>query len=98
MEFSKLVELMETKGAKNLKMLSSTKGVMVKYKTLLMKMAIDGPTNDKAKANFDLFCNVKFLLGFVAIFSLLQLFHNLIKFSKLQDVVICDFMVAKKMC
>jgi hypothetical protein len=55
LEFSKLVELMETKGAKNLKMLSSTKGVMAKYKTLLMKMAIDGPTNDKAKANFDLF-------------------------------------------
>jgi hypothetical protein len=71
---------------------------MAKYKTLLMKMAIDGPTNDKAKANFDLFWNVKILLGFVAIFSLLQLFYNLIKFSKLQDVVICDFMVAKKMC
>jgi hypothetical protein len=62
-----------------------------------MKMTIDGPTNDKAKANFDLFCNVKILLVFVAIFSLLQ-FHNLIKFGKLQDVVICDFMAPKKMC
>ncbi len=89
---------METKGAKNLKMLSSTKRVMEKYKTLLTKMAIDGPTNDNAKANFDLFCNVKFLMSFVAIFSLLHLFHNLIKFGKLQDVVICDFMATKKKC
>ncbi len=61
-----------------------------------MKMDIDGPTNDKAKTHFDFFCNVKKLLGFVAIFSLLQLFHNLIKFGKLQDVVICDFMATKK--
>jgi hypothetical protein len=31
---------------------------MAKYKTLLMKMAFDGPTNEKAKANFDLLCDV----------------------------------------
>jgi hypothetical protein len=29
-----------------------------------MTMAIDGFDNDKAKANFDLFCDVRILLGF----------------------------------
>jgi hypothetical protein len=48
-----------------------------------MKMAIDGPTNDKAKENFDLLCDVKILFRFLAIFSLLQLIHNLIKFNQL---------------
>jgi hypothetical protein len=39
-------------------MLSPTWRVMAKYKTLLMKMAFDGPTNEKAKVNFDLLCYV----------------------------------------
>lgn len=31
---------------------------MVEYKILLMKKAIDGPTTEKAKANFDFLCHV----------------------------------------
>jgi hypothetical protein len=54
---------------------------MVEYKTLLMKMALNDPTNDKAKANFELLCDVQILLGFVVILPLLQIVHNLIKFS-----------------
>ncbi len=57
---------METKGAKILKnvkihwisMLSPTRCVMAEYKILLMKMALDDPTNEKTKANFDLFYDV----------------------------------------
>jgi hypothetical protein len=56
---------METKGAKILKnfktcwisMYSLVLCVMVECKTLLMKMAIDGPTNDKANVN-NLICDV----------------------------------------
>jgi hypothetical protein len=70
---------------------------MAKYKTLLMKMAFDDPTNDKAKANFVL-CDLKFLLRLVAILPLLQAFHNLIKFSWLCDVFVYDFVVATKVC
>jgi hypothetical protein len=44
---------------------------MVEYKILLMKMALDDPTNEKAKVNCDLFCDVQILLGLVAIHSLL---------------------------
>lgn len=69
LEFSKLSEIMKIKWAKILKnvktwisMLSPTRYVMSKYMTLLMIMAID---NDKAKVNFDLFCDVQILLGFV---------------------------------
>ncbi len=89
--FTKLVELMETKGAKILKnvktgwifMLSFVQCVMAMDKTLLVKMALDAPTNDNAKKNFDLFCDVQILLGLVAILLLLQSVHNLIKFSQL---------------
>ncbi len=45
--------------------------VMVEYKTLLMKMALDDPTNEKVKVNFDLFCDVQILLWLVAIHPLL---------------------------
>jgi hypothetical protein len=72
LEFSKLFEIMETKWVKILKnvktcwtsMLSLVRCVMFKYMTLLMTMAIDGLDNDKAKANFDLFCDVQILLDF----------------------------------
>jgi hypothetical protein len=52
-EFTKRVEFMQTKGNKILRnvktkwisMLSLAKKVMVKYKTLLVKMALGNPTN-----------------------------------------------------
>ncbi len=39
-------------------MLSPVWRVMVEYKTLLMKMALEGPSNDKAKAKFEFLCDV----------------------------------------
>jgi hypothetical protein len=39
---------------------------MVEYKTLLMKMALDNPTNEKE----NIFCDVQILLGLVAIHPL----------------------------
>jgi hypothetical protein len=42
------------------------------YKTLFMKRAnIDGLSNDKAKANFDLLCDAQILLGLVTRLPLL---------------------------
>jgi hypothetical protein len=40
---------------------------MVEYKTLLMKKAFDGHTNDKTKTNFEFFCDVQILLGLATI-------------------------------
>jgi hypothetical protein len=51
-------------------MLSLTKHVMAKYKTLLMKMALDSPNKEKAKANFDLLCDVQVILGLVTTLAL----------------------------
>jgi len=106
LEFTKLVKLMETKRAKILKngkthwisMLSPTWHVMVEYRTLLMKMAFDAPTNEKEKANFDLFYDVYILLKIVHILPLLQSVHNLIKFSQLQNIFIFYLVVAIKVC
>ncbi len=39
-------------------MLSLTWHVMVEYKTLLMKIALEGPSNHKAKAKFEFLCAV----------------------------------------
>jgi hypothetical protein len=58
--FPKLAKVMETNGAKILKnvsihcmfMLSPMGHVMSKYMTLPMKMAIDGPNNDKANLHW----------------------------------------------
>jgi hypothetical protein len=44
---------------------------LAKYRTLMMKMTLDVPTNDKAKTNFDLLCDVQILLGLIAILLLL---------------------------
>jgi hypothetical protein len=61
---------MKMKGARILKnvktswifMLSFVWHIMVEDKTLLMKMAINNPTSNKAKMNFDFFLNVHILL------------------------------------
>jgi hypothetical protein len=52
-------------------MLSLAKCVMGKYKTLLIKMAIDSPSNEKAKTNFNLLCDVQIMLGLATILPLL---------------------------
>jgi hypothetical protein len=43
-------------------MLFFVEHVMVEY--MLIEMALDAPTNDKAKKNFDLLCDVQGLLPF----------------------------------
>jgi hypothetical protein len=72
LEFTKLVEIMETNGNKILcnnktrwiSMLSSAKKVMVEYKTLLVKMAMDQNTNQQAKFNYmNTYVTYRFYLG-----------------------------------
>jgi hypothetical protein len=78
LEFTNPVKLMETNGVKILKnvktcwisMLNLIQCVMVEYKTLLVKMTFDAPTNDKAQTNFDLFYDVQILLGLPVVFAI----------------------------
>jgi hypothetical protein len=66
---------METKGLKLLRnvktkwisMLSPTKRVMAKYKTLLMKMALDMDVNFQAATNFEHLLDLEVLLSFACI-------------------------------
>ncbi len=59
-----------------------------------MKMAIDNLSNEKAKTNFDLLCDVLVMLGFAAILPLLHFIHNFMKSRQWKDVFVYDFVVA----
>jgi len=100
------MELMATKGNKiiwNVKtrwisMLSPTKRVMVEYKTLLMKITLDNPTNQQAMLNYEHLCDIHILLGLACILPLLESVHALIKFAQSKDVFECDLVVPIKDC
>jgi len=79
-------------------MINVVKCVLFEYRTLFMKMALDAPTIASAKSNLRLLTNVKSLLGFNAIITLLEVVHSLIKFSQLRDVFVGDFIVTMKIC
>jgi hypothetical protein len=44
-------------------MLGFAKNVMVEYMTLLVKMALDSPTNQQVKLNNENLCDLQVLLG-----------------------------------
>jgi hypothetical protein len=77
-------------------MLSLAKRLMAKYKTLLVKMALNNLTNQQAKQNYEHFCDLQILLGLACILTLLEYMHVLIKFAQMWDVFMCDLVVAIK--
>ncbi len=76
LEFIKISKLMATKGNKiiqNVKtrwilMLNFTKIIMVEYKTLLVKMALDNITNQQVMLNYEHLCDLHILFRFICIF------------------------------
>ncbi len=106
LEFTKLAELMQIKGNKILQnvktkwisMLSLAKKVMAKYKTLLVKVALDSPTNQQAKMNYENLCDFQVLLGLVCILPLLEFVHAFIKFAQVRDVYVCDMVAIIMVC
>jgi hypothetical protein len=97
---------MKTKGNKilwNIKtrwiyMISLAKRVLFKYRTLFMKMALDAPIIPFAKSNLSLLIDVEFLLGLNVMMLMLKVVHSLIKFAKLRDVFVYDFITLVKIC
>jgi hypothetical protein len=97
---------METKGLKLLRnmktrwisMLSPTKWVMAKYKTLLMKMALDMDANSQATTNFEHLVDLDMLLSLFCILLFLEFVHNLIKFFQHENIFVCNFVSAMKIC
>ncbi len=62
-------------------MLSPAKRLMAEYKTFLVKMVLDNPTNQQAKQNYEHLCDLQILLGLACILPLLESVHALIKFA-----------------
>ncbi len=106
LDFTKILKFMAIKGNKifwNVKtrwisMLSPTKIIMAKYKTLLMKMALDIPTNQQVMLNYEHLCNIHILLGLICILLLLKSMHVLIKFEQPRNMFVHDLVVAIKVC
>jgi hypothetical protein len=67
-------------------MLSPTKKVMVEYKILLVKMALDNLTNHQVMLNYEHLCDLHFLLEFACILPLLKSMHVL---SNLHNLEMC---------
>jgi hypothetical protein len=91
LEFTKLVEVMERQRNKilhNVKtrwisMLNLAKKVLAKYKTFLMKKAMDNPTNHQVKLNYEHLCDLQTLLGLACILLLLESIRAFIKFAQM---------------
>ncbi len=79
-------------------MLSLAKTIMAKYKTLLVKMALDNAKNQQAMLNYEHLCDFHVLLGLACIFPLLESTHVFIEFAQFKDVFVCDLVVAIKVC
>jgi hypothetical protein len=60
-----------------------TKQVMKEYRTLLLKMGLDATIEVKVNVNLTHVVDVEVLLGLSCVFPLLEIMHNLIKFSKM---------------
>ena len=75
-----------------------------KYCTLIVKMGNDMTSKPREKLparaveNFDMLVDLEVLLSLMCFMLLLNAVHCLIKFSQSQDVFICDFLQAVKVC
>jgi hypothetical protein len=79
-------------------MFSPFKHVLYKYCTFLMKMPVDVTTITFAKSNLCLLTDVEMLLKLNVVMPLLEVVHSLIRFTKLRDVFVCDFIAMVKIC
>jgi hypothetical protein len=79
-------------------MIRVIKCVLSEYCTIFMKMVLDVPTIHYAIFNLSLFTNMEMLVGLNAMMSLLKAIHSLIKFAKLKDDFLYDFITTIKIC
>jgi hypothetical protein len=79
-------------------MLSLAKKMMAKYRTLLVKMALDILTNQQAKLNYENLCDFQVLFRHVYILPLLEFVHAFIKFAQMKNVYVCDLVAVIKVC
>ncbi len=71
-------------------MLNTTKKIMARYKSVLVKMALDNLINQQIMLNYVHLCDLHIFLGFGCILPLLESMHALIKFAQFWNVYVCD--------
>ena len=89
LEFAKLAKIMETKGLKNLKhyktlwvgMLAPLKCIFSKWRSLIVKMALDYSSHPPTCALYNLLSNIKSLFGMACTFLLFEVVQSLSKFG-----------------
>ncbi len=99
MEFCKLAEILQTKGLKFLKnvktywisMLNPLKGVMVEYKSLIVKMHSNQDKKKNVCDNLELLCDLELILSLPCVMLMLEVVHSFIKYAQCRDVFILDF-------
>jgi hypothetical protein len=104
LEFNKLAEVVETSGLKilgNVKtrwilLLEPVKHVLLKYKTLIVKMSNDTRKESKAAQNLSSLCDVHTFLAFPCMIPLLESMKSLIKFAQSSNAFVSDYVAAVK--
>jgi hypothetical protein len=79
-------------------LLAPLKRVGKKYKTLIVKMAIDNGYVETIKMNLVNLCDVGIILGLPCILPMLEFVNALMKFAKIKDVFVCDYIATIKIC
>jgi hypothetical protein len=100
-----LAEIIESRGLKILKniqtrwisMLAPSKKLVFEYKFVVMKMSKDLPTNPVVAINYELFCDVKTLMGLTCVLVMLEEMQNLNKLAQKKNCFICDFAATIKL-
>jgi hypothetical protein len=100
-----LAEEIESKGLKILKniqtqwisMLAPSKKLVSKYKFVVMKMSKDLPINPIATTDYELFCDVKTMMGLTCVLPMLEEVQNLNKLAQNKNCFICDFVATIKL-
>jgi hypothetical protein len=78
-------------------MLASSKRLVSKYKSIIMKMSKDLPTNLVATTNYELFCDVETMMGLTCVLPMLEVVQSLNKLAQNEYCFICDFVVIVKL-
>ncbi len=60
-------------------MMAPSKILISEYKSIVMKMSKDLPTNDVATNNYELFCDVDKMMGLTCMLPMLEAVQNLNK-------------------
>ncbi len=62
-------------------MINLVKYVLIEYRTIFMKMALDAPIMPSIKFNFSLLVDVETLLGLDVVMPLVWAIHSFIKYA-----------------